>query len=123
MKGPASIAYKLIAVIYVPMLLLLAFIPQATDGGTSYALNLLFFFLYSFPFYCVYLEIGATVRDACERRATPHLGRALHAIRLALSIGMLLTLIDIKEGLKFALVMAVVWCLLMVLDLAVFRRV
>ena len=112
MKKLFTILYRTIALAYAPTIFLLSFIPRSTDGGTSYTLNFLLFFLYSFPFYCALLEVCATLCYIYGERADTHLEKAIRTIRLLLSVGIFLTLIDISEGLKFALVMAVVWCVL-----------
>ena len=113
--------FKVIAVAYVPTLFILSFFPQSTDGGTSYALNLLFFFLYSFPFYCVFLEIVATIGSIMDERAKTVAEKVIHTIRLVLSVGILLTLINLSDYLYLALTMSVAWIAFRILGAILFR--
>ena len=122
MKRLSNYFFKAIAVAYVPTLFILSFFPQTTDGGTSYALNLLFFFLYSFPFYCVFLEIGATIGSIMDERAKTVAEKVIHTIRLVLSVGILLTLINLSDYLYLALTMAVAWIAFKILGAILFRR-
>ena len=121
MKRLSNYFFKVIAVAYVPTLFILSFFPQSTDGGTSYALNLLFFFLYSFPFYCVFLEIGATIGSIMDERAKTVAEKVIHTIRLVLSVGILLTLINLSDYLYLALTMTVAWIVFRILGAILFR--
>ena len=121
MKRLSNCFFKVIAVAYVPMLCILSFFPQSTDGRTSYALNLLFFFLYSFPFYCAFLEIGATIGSITDERAKTVAEKVIHTIRLVLSVGILLTLISLSDYLYLALAMAVGWTAFRILEAILFR--
>ncbi len=108
-----------VAILYFPLLFLLAFFPKPTEGASAYWLNLLFFFLYSFPFYCVFLEAGETIVSKCAHRTNAE--RVIHAVRLLLSVGILLTLIDLPGYLYLALALAVAWAALRILGAVLFR--
>ena len=114
--------FKILVVAYFPSLLVLSFFPKTSDSGTLYALNLLFFFLYSFPFYCVFLEICETVISYSEKREKNRSQRILHAIRMALSVGILLTLIDVSNHLYLAITMATAWLGFRILEAILFRE-
>jgi len=112
---------KVLAVAYVPTLFILSFFPRSTDGGTSYALNLLFFFLYSFPFYCAFLEIGSTIGSIMDERAKTIAEKVIHTIRLVLSGGILFTLINLSDCLYLALAMSAAWIAFRILGAILFR--
>lgn len=122
MKRSYVYFFKVIAVAYVPTLFILSFFPKTTDGIATYALNLLFFFLYSFPFYCVFLELGATVGLIMDKRSKMLAEKLIHTMRLVLSVGILLTLIDLSEHLYLALALAIAWIAFRVLGSILFRR-
>lgn len=122
MKRFLSCFFSVIAIVYIPSLFVLAFFPRSTEGGASYALNLLFFFLYSFPFYCVFLEVGATCRQIGEHKTGTTAEKGLHAIRLILSVGIGITLANLSEYLYWALAMAVAWVFFRVLGVVLFRQ-
>lgn len=126
MKGFFAYFFTIISVVYVPALFVLALIPRSSVGAASYALNLLFFFMYSFPFYCVTLEVGATIKSVSDsalgHRKTTAAEKVMHALRWVLSAGILATLIDITAYIYPALVMAAVWVVLAVICAVVFRE-
>ena len=121
MKSFFNYVFRVIAIAYFPMLFIASFIPKATDGGTSYALNLLFFFLYSFPFYCVFLEIGSTVDSIPTFGQKTVAERVIHIIRLILSAVILLTLINIWDLLYIALTASLALLVFKALTLIIFR--
>ncbi len=121
MKAFFNYTFRVIAIAYFPMLFIASFIPKATDGGTSYVLNLLFFFLYSFPFYCVFLEIGSSVEDIPTFGQKTVAEKVIHIIRLILSAVILLTLIDIYEMLYVAITASVALLIFKALTLILFR--
>ena len=113
---------KVIAVAYVPTLFILSFFPQSTEGGTSYALNLLFFFLYSFPFYCVLLEVGITIGSIKDKRTKTGAEKVICITSWDLSVGILLTLINFSKYLYLALLMAAFWVAFRILGAILFRN-
>ena len=109
MKATIRSVWRTLAIAYFPALLLISLFVQTNDAGLLYGMNLLFFFLYSFPFYCVFLEIALT------RRPKTRAQRRLRLARLALCVGILLTLVDLQAHLRFALIVTVGWAVLMAL--------
>ena len=122
MKRFFTCAFRILALAYVTILLFASLFPKATDGGTSYLFNLVMFSLYSFPFYCVFLEMGMTMRYVFGSVAKSVERRVVHTLRLILSCGILLTLLNISDYFGFALIMALAWCAFAVLELVAFRR-
>ena len=103
MKRPRKSIFRSIAILYFPVLLLASLLPKTNDAGLQFGINLLFFFLYSFPFWCVFVEIMLTGRPRARR---------IRALRLLLCLGILCTLINLKEYLRFALIFSGVWIML-----------
>lgn len=127
MKRFFAYFFTIISVVYVPSLFVLALIPRSSEGVALYALNLLFFFMYSFPFYCVTLEVGATINLVSDsalghNRKITAAEKVMHVLRWTLSAGILVTLIDISAYIYPALVMAAVWVVLAVICAVVFRE-
>lgn len=122
MKRLSDYFFKIIAVAYVPTLFILSFFPKSTDGGTSYALNLMFFFLYSFPFYCVFLEIGFTVERAYNSTEKTITEKIIHTIRIVLAAGILITLINLDEWLYLSLALAVSLIAFWIVSAIMFRK-
>lgn len=116
--------FNAIAVAYIPFLMILSFFPKATDGfiSTPYGLNLLFFFLYSFPFYCVFLEIGFTVERAYDSNERTIADRIIHSIRIVLAAGILITLINLDEWLYLSLALAVALIAFWIVSAIMFRK-
>ena len=113
--------FKFLAIAYFPTLFILAFIPKATEGVNIYWESLLLFFLYSVPFYFVFLEIETTIDSVFGKKAKTSGQKVLHVLRLALSVGILLTLIDTFRYIHLALYMAIAWLVLVIVGAIISR--
>ena len=123
MKKAITYFFRAVEIAYVPSLLILSFIPKNTDSlvPLNYGMNLLFFLVYSFPFYCVFCEIGFALSVALNKRKRTVAEKIIHAIRVILSVGILLTLIDLSDLLYLALALAVALLIFRIIYAVAFR--
>ena len=109
MKTSRRCFFRALAILYFPTLLVASLFPKTNDAGLQFGFNLLFFFLYSFPFWCVLVEITLT------KRSRTRASKRIRALRLLVCAGILCTLIQLKEYLRFALILAAAWLVLRLL--------
>ncbi len=122
-KNVKKIAYTAILA-YVPCLLILAIFPQANDvsGMSVYAMNLLFFFLYSFPLFCAFLEFCHAAVGFIDKNERAVFERILDTARVVLAVGILITFIDIRELLYISLVLSAILMALWLLSFVMTRK-
>lgn len=124
MKRFLQSVFWIFAVLYIPSLLILPILPPLSDmadmfGISGYGITLLSLFLYTLPFYCAFLEIGAAVRWLSDRKRSTVTQTVAEAISLVLTVGMLAA--HLSQRLSLALVMTTFWVLLRISCAIVFR--
>lgn len=123
MKRFLQSVFWIFAVLYIPSLLILPILPTLSEAedmfGNLYGISLLLLFLYTLPFYCAFLEIGAAVRWLSDRKRSTVTQTVAEAISLVLTVGMLAA--HLSQRLSLALVMTTFWVLLRISCAIVFR--
>lgn len=124
MKRFLQSVFWIFAVLYIPSLLILPILPPLSKAedmfGNLYGISLLLLFLYTIPFYCAFLEVGAAVRWLSDRKHSTVTQTVTEAVSLVLTVGMLAA--HLSKQLFPALAMTTVWVLLRISCAIAFRK-
>ena len=124
MKRFLQSVFWIFAVLYIPSLLILPILPTLSEAedmfGNLYGISILLLFLYTLPFYCAFLEVGAAVRWLSDRKRSTVTQTVTEAVSLVLTVGILAA--HLSQQLSLALMMMTIWVLLRIFCAIAFRK-
>lgn len=113
-----------LAIIYVPMLFVMALFAGGDAGfiATPYLFDLMVLFLYTYPCYLAFIELGLSVFRAFDKRKRSVGEKVFSTIGVVLSCGILITLTNLDDLLFVSLSLAVALSLNWLISAIVYKK-
>lgn len=115
--------FALVAV-YIPALFIVSACAEA-DGtfiAIPYSFVLMVIFLYTFPFYIAFIQIGLTVLGSFEAKTKSRGQKLFDIVKLVLVVGIIITAIDIESMVMLSLTLSAALILCWIISAIVYKK-